>query len=168
MQLCHCLNASSLFFFSCSCHGCCGPFKVVRCPVVFFLHPSKPPRTVRIFQTHHHHLPQPPTSNPVTCPLSPFAAWCASAAASASSPGKGSRRRQEGRREWSPLIQASQCSQMVVATDPGLWNWRTVLQFKWQRDGHINELEMRAYLAAFQWRLRNKKQIRIVKREEKQ
>ena len=34
------------------------------------------------------------------------------------------------------------------------WRWRTAVQFKWQADAHINELEMRAFLSALRWRLR--------------
>ena len=34
-----------------------------------------------------------------------------------------------------------------------------VLQFTWREAAHINELEMRAYLSAFQWRLRKASNI---------
>ena len=41
--------------------------------------------------------------------------------------------------------------------DPDLWRWRDVLAFRWDRQGHINELECRAYLAMLLWRLRSSK-----------
>ena len=34
-----------------------------------------------------------------------------------------------------------------------------MLQFSWREAAHINELEMRAFLAAFKWRLRSSKNI---------
>ena len=41
------------------------------------------------------------------------------------------------------------------AVDPLLWRWQTVVRYSWQETAHINELEMRAYLSAFKWRLRS-------------
>jgi hypothetical protein len=41
-----------------------------------------------------------------------------------------------------------------MAVEPALWRWKTVITFSWRQQAHINELEMRAYLSAFKWRLR--------------
>ena len=41
----------------------------------------------------------------------------------------------------------------------GLWKWKIVLAFKWQRQAHINELEVRAALSQMLWRLRNHRNI---------
>ena len=34
------------------------------------------------------------------------------------------------------------------------WKWQTKLNFKWKREAHINELELRAGLSSIKWRLR--------------
>ena len=41
------------------------------------------------------------------------------------------------------------------AVDPDLWRWQCVVKFSWREEAHINELEMRAYLSTFKWRLRS-------------
>ena len=39
------------------------------------------------------------------------------------------------------------------------WRWKTVVQFSWCQEAHINELEMRAFLSAFKWRLRSSQNL---------
>ena len=42
-----------------------------------------------------------------------------------------------------------------MSTDHTSWKWRTVVKTKWEREAHINELELRAALLALRWRLRS-------------
>ena len=49
----------------------------------------------------------------------------------------------------------------VCSVDPSRWHWQLATCYPWEREAHINELEMRALLNAIKWKLRKTGSCRL-------